>query len=105
LLQHPALMSFIFGIILTFLVSFLLNFFIKLSLHAAAIFGICGMVLAYFQSQMTSNLPLVIYLFIVAGLVASSRIYLKAHTLNETLTGMAVGFGVLYTVVHFQIYI
>lgn len=103
-LQHPALMSFIFGIILTFVVSFILNFFVKLSLHAAAIFGVCGMLLAYNQTQIESNLAFLLYLMFVAGLVASSRVYLQAHTLRETILGMVVGFGVLFISVKYQIY-
>ena len=104
-LQHPALMSFIFGIILTFFVSFLINFYIKLSLHAAAVFGICGTVLAYNQTQIESNLQFLLYLFCIAGLVAASRIYLKAHTLTETVLGIIVGFGVLFVSVKFGLYI
>lgn len=104
-LQHPALMGFIFGIILTFLVSFLINFYIKLSLHAAAIFGVCGMLLAYNQTQIESNLQFLLYLFCLGGLVAASRIYLKAHTLTETILGMVVGFGVLFVSVKFALYI
>ncbi|MCB9224602.1 MAG: phosphatase PAP2 family protein [Crocinitomicaceae bacterium] len=103
-LQHPALMSFIFGIILVFVVSFIINLYIKLSLHAAAIFGVCGMLLAYNQTQIESNLAFLLYLLFVGGLVASSRIYLQAHTLKETLIGMVVGFGVLFISVKFHIY-
>jgi membrane-associated phospholipid phosphatase len=104
-LQHPALMGFIFGIILTFIVSFIINLYLKLSLHAAAAFGVCGMLLAYDQSQIESNLPFLLYFFCVAGLVAGSRIYLGAHSLKETLVGMLVGFTVLYVSVKFGIYI
>ena len=104
-LQHPALMSFIFGIILTFIVSFIINFYLKISLHAAAIFGVCGMLLAYNQSMLESNLSFMLYLFFIAGLVAASRVYLEAHTLKETVVGMAVGFGVLFVSVKYGIYI
>lgn len=104
-LQHPALMSFIFGIILTFIISFAINFFLKLSLHAAAIFGVCGMLLAYNQTQIESNMAFLLYLICLGGLVAGSRVYLEAHTLRETLVGMLVGFGVLFVTVKFGIYI
>lgn len=95
-LQHPAMMSFLFGIILTFIVSFILNFFIKLSLHAAAIFGIAGLVLAYNQSQIESNLYIVLLLILVGGFVGASRMFLGAHNLKETVLGMTVGFTVVY---------
>ncbi|MEX1001149.1 MAG: phosphatase PAP2 family protein [Crocinitomicaceae bacterium] len=104
-LQHPALMSFVFGIILTFVISFIINLFTKLSMHAAGIFGVCGTILAYHQTQIESNLMLLLYLFCIAGLVAASRVYLKAHTLKEAIIGMAVGFGVLFVSVKFEIFI
>ncbi|UKN00840.1 phosphatase PAP2 family protein [Paracrocinitomix mangrovi] len=103
--QHPALMSYFFGIILTFAVSFVINFYVKLSLHAAAAFGVCGMLLAYYQTQLDSNLNVILIAIPLAGLVAGSRVYLKAHTFAETVLGMIVGFGVLYSVVKLQLYI
>jgi membrane-associated phospholipid phosphatase len=104
-LQHPALMAYIFGVILTLIISFILNFYIKISLHALGIFGVCGMLLAYNQSQIDSNSAFLFYLLCVGGLVAGARIYLKAHTLKETLLGMAIGFFVLFITVKYQIYI
>ena len=98
-LQHVALMSFLFGIILTFIVSFIINFYLKLSLHAAAIFGVAAMVLAYDQSQIYSQLWIVMVLILAGGLISASRIYLKAHDLKETVVGMFVGFFVMYLTV------
>ena len=95
-LQHPAMMSFLFGIIVTFIVSFMVNLYIKLSLHTAAIFGVAGMVLAYDQSQIESNIFIVLLLLLAGGFVGASRMYLGAHTLKETVIGMVVGFGVVY---------
>lgn len=95
-LQHPAMMSFLFGIISTFVVSFIINFYLKLSLHTTAIFGVAGMLLAYNQSQIESNIFLVLILLILGGLVGASRMYLGAHSLKETVLGMVVGFGVVY---------
>ena len=104
-LQHEALMAFLFGIILTFLISFVLNFYIKISLHAVAIFGVAATILAYNQSQIESTMWPVFVLIIAGGLVAASRIYLKAHTLKETILGMIVGFGVLYVAVANGVYL
>lgn len=98
-LQHVALMSFLFGIILTFIVSFIINFYLKISLHAAAIFGVAGMVLAYNQSQIYSKIWIVFALILAGGLISSSRIYLKAHNLVESVVGMFVGFFVMYLTV------
>ena len=103
--QHPAMMAYVFGIIMVFVVAFFLNFYTKISMHAAGIFGVCGALLAYNQSQAESNMAFLIYLICLGGLVGSSRVYLKAHTLQETLGGMAVGFFVMFLAVKFHIYI
>ena len=103
--QHPAMMSFIFGIILVFAVSFLLNFYVKLSMHAAGIFGVAGAVTAYFQTQAAFEIECLIYLLICGGLVGTSRMFLKAHSLKETMFGIAVGFFVMFLSVKYSIYI
>jgi membrane-associated phospholipid phosphatase len=104
-LQHEALMAFLFGIILTFIICFILNFYIKVSLHSVAIFGVAATILAYNQSQIQSEMWPVYTLIIAGGFVAASRLYLKAHTLKETVLGMVVGFGVLYVTVANGVYI
>ena len=103
--QHPAMMGFVFGIILVFVVSFFLNFFIKASMHTAGIFGVCGAVLAYYSTQTEYSIDFLLYLICVGGLVGASRVYLKAHTLSETLAGMAIGFFTLFLSVKFGLYI
>lgn len=104
-LQHEALMSYIFGIILVFVVSFFINFKVKMSMHAAGIFGVCGAILAYNQTQIESNLAFLFYLLCLGGLVGSARVYLQKHTLKEVLVGMSVGFSVLYICVRFSIFL
>ncbi|MEO9532450.1 MAG: phosphatase PAP2 family protein [Crocinitomicaceae bacterium] len=104
-LQHEALMGFLFGIILTFIISFMLNFYVKVSLHAAGTFGVAATILAYNQSQIESSMWPVYALIIAGGFVAASRLYLKAHNLQETVLGMLVGFGVLYVCVANGVYI
>jgi hypothetical protein len=111
-LMHPALGGFLFGLLVVFFLILILNTYLKVSMHAAAIFGLCGMLLGYSQTQLApvagigvTNLNIILYLFCVAGLVAGGRLYLKAHTLKEVIIGMAVGFTVMYTTVKFGIYI
>jgi hypothetical protein len=110
--MHPALIGFLFGTVLVFVVSLVVNFFVKISLHAVAIFGLCGAVIAYSQTQLPgqlgttpTNLYLIMYLLILAGIIAAGRLYLKAHTLNEILLGSFVGFLVLYVSVKFGVFI
>ena len=111
-LQHPALVGFLFGILLIFVISFFVNFYVKISLHAAAIFGVAGMLLGYSQTQLSgfeaggpTNLYIILYLLFVAGLVSGARLFLKAHSLTEILLGSALGFFVMYVVVKFGLYV
>lgn len=112
LLQHPALLGFLFGVVLVFLCCFLLNFKVKISIHAAAVFGVSGMLLGYSQTQLASspemgypNLHVILYLFFVAGLVSGGRIFLKAHSLKEIFLGAVIGFGIMYVTVKYGLYI
>ena len=109
---HPALFGFLFGTVLVFVVILFVNFFVKISVHAAAIFGLCGAIIGYSQTQLPlqlnstpTNLYLIMYLLVLAGLITAGRLYVKAHTLNEILLGSFVGFLVLYVSVKFGVFI
>lgn len=110
--QHDGLVGFLFGILLAVIIAFVFNFFTKISLHALAINGVCGMLLAYSQSQLPikgevwpTNLYLILYLIVIAGIVMSARLYLKAHRLSELLLGAGIGFAATYCCIRFAIYI
>lgn len=110
-LQHPALLSFLFGMIVINVILIILNFRYKVSAHAAAIFGVCGLLIAYNQTQLSRfveielpNLGFILVFVIISGLVVTGRLVLKAHTIGEVLTGMLIGFTVMYSFVKFGIY-
>jgi hypothetical protein len=109
---HPALLGALFGVLLVFIVAFIVNFYMKISLHAIGVFGLCGMLLGYNQTQLSvvgsqnfPNFEIILGLLILAGFVSAGRIYLKAHDLKETLAGMVLGFGVLFIVVRNGLFI
>jgi hypothetical protein len=109
-LKHPAFVGFLFGMLLVFLITFVLNFWIKLSVHAVAIFGVLGLLVAYNQSQLTAfvgeaipNFRFIFIFAILCGLVVTARLYVKAHTLKEALFGMVIGFTGIYVCVKFGI--
>ena len=112
-LQHPALVGFLFGVLLIIVISFVVNFYIKISLHAAAIFGVAGMLLGYSQTQLSdfvevdgpTNLYFIFYFLLIAGLVSGARLFLKVHSLTEILLGSALGFFVMYVFVKFGLYV
>jgi hypothetical protein len=111
-LRHPALIGFLFGMLVLFVLSFIANFYIKISLHSAAIFGLSGMILGYSQTQLppdgvgvATNIFMILYLVIVAGLVSGGRLYLKAHTLSEIILGATLGFVVMFVTVKFGLFL
>lgn len=109
-LRHPALLAFLFGSVIIFLTVFVVNFSVKVSLHTTGIFGLCGGLIGYYQTQqlLENHDRMMIFLMLlifVGGLVGAGRIYLKAHTLGETILGMFIGFVVMYVTVRFQIFI
>lgn len=111
-LRHPALVSFLFGIVVLSIISVIMTRFIKISAHALSSFGLVGFILAYNQGQIAffenenfPNLIFIIFLIVLSGLIATGRLYLKAHSLKEIILGMILGFGIMYTFVKFEIYI
>lgn len=81
-----------FGYALAFLISYVFLYFKqKISLHTAAIGGLIGF-LIYFSYYYKINLVLIIaFFFILSGLIASSRLRLKAHTSQEVFLGFFTG--------------
>ena len=81
----------------------------KISLHSVAISGLAGGFLALsIVMKPIYNLDFLIQLnailLIIMGLVASSRLILKAHSVQEVLLGMTLGFVIEFIVVINQIY-
>ena len=94
-----------FGIALTVVIAFILNYFTKISLHMLGFFGLVGSIMGYFQNQLDYNLFFLIFLIILGGLVGSARLYLKAHTLKEVVLGIIIGFGIGFGCMKFELYI
>lgn len=96
LLQVSFLMPYMFGMILILIVALILNNYIKISLHTIGFFGIVGAVTAYMQTEIFYNFTFLVGLIILGGIIASARIYLKAHNLFEVIYAMVFGFGIEY---------
>jgi membrane-associated phospholipid phosphatase len=76
-------------------VSTLITFFYKISIHSVAVSGLIGIMLPLNKAIEYNVLlwPTAIVL-VIAGLVMSARLYLNAHTFNEVLTGALTGFSI-----------
>jgi membrane-associated phospholipid phosphatase len=76
-------------------VSTLITFFYKVSVHSIAASGLIGIMLPLNKAIENNVLlwPTAIAL-VIAGLIMSARLYLNAHTFNEVLTGALAGFSI-----------
>lgn len=89
------LMLIVFGLVLA---SFLITFFIKISIHSISMAGAIGIALPLNKAMEEPRLLVPTALLIVlAGLVMSARLVLGAHTLREVLQGALVGFAIGYS--------
>ena len=104
-LFHPYL-SFLFaGLVLIFTLT-AITYFWKISLHSSSISALCGGMMAEtLVAQPVTSQDQVLYinmaLLVLVGMVCFSRLYLKAHTLSQTIAGIALGFSLAFS----QIYI
>jgi membrane-associated phospholipid phosphatase len=76
-------------------VSTLITFFYKVSVHSLAASGMIGILLPLNKAIENNMLlwPTAITL-VIAGLIMSARLYLNTHTFNEVLTGALTGFTI-----------
>jgi hypothetical protein len=74
-------------------ISTIITFFYKVSVHSLAICGMVGMITPLNKAVENEILlvPTMVVIFI-SGIVMSARLYLNAHTLNEVLFGALIGF-------------
>ncbi|MDD3721299.1 MAG: hypothetical protein PHW92_02260 [Lutibacter sp.] len=71
---------------------------LKISLHTMAISGLIGFLIYYSYYYKINLTPILALLFVIAGLVASARLRLRAHKLNEVMLGGVVGFTAQFIV-------
>ncbi len=78
--------------IVAIILAFIINLKWKISMHLVGLGGLSGVFYALaFLFQLNLNATL-IALFLAAGITASARMYLKQHSLAQTLVGYALGF-------------
>lgn len=72
---------------------FLFIFKLKSSLHLVSMGNALCFFLIISNSYSLSLLPIIMVLILLSGLLASSRLYLKAHTPKELVLGFFIGMG------------
>lgn len=93
--QGNALNLFILGTTLLVLLSLLINYISKISLHMVAQGGLFGAVTAYAIRFSVHGEWIIILVILIAGITAYSRLKLKAHTPLEVYSGFIIGAGVM----------
>lgn len=78
--------------------SIFLYFKLKISLHTLAISGLIGFLIYFSYFYKINLIPIMALLFVLGGLVASARLRLEAHQLNEVVLGCVVGFAAQFIV-------
>jgi len=81
-----------FGYGLSLIVSYILLFLkIKISLHSSAIAGLIGFLICFSYHYKLNLLIIISIFFILAGLISTARLRLKAHKFSEVFWGFTLG--------------
>lgn len=73
-------------------VAYVLNRSFKVSLHGVGMGALAGFVLMYFTGMELYSLPILLSVFILGGVVLSTRMFLNSHNLKEVAIGYGLGF-------------
>jgi len=92
-----ALRSTVLGVMFTLIGLALINKFYKISAHMAGAGGLIGMIIHYLLDGQTGLLFLLIVI-VLAGIIASSRLYLNAHNNGQLVSGLLLGIGVVFII-------
>jgi len=100
----------VLGCVVGLFTGFFINLFSKISLHAIGMGGLIGAVLVTIElfaydrfsvllpwgkELQVSLITVLAIMLLVAGIVGTSRLYLKAHVLEDVAGGYLVGFGAM----------
>ncbi|OQA98988.1 MAG: hypothetical protein BWY22_00647 [Bacteroidetes bacterium ADurb.Bin217] len=72
-------------------ISLIITYFWKISLHMIGIGGFTGVILILSYSQHTLPQTILPYCFLIAGMVGTSRLFLKAHNTLQIYVGFVTG--------------
>ena len=90
--RFPELYFFFLGGIISTIIALIFVFAnIKASIHMIALSALTFFVIALSIHHQENCIAIVAILFLISGLVATSRLYMKAHTLTELILGYTFG--------------
>ena len=81
--------------------TFVINKYLKISLHAAGTGILTGFIFAFCVLQLVFQFWIIFAVIIVSALVISSRLYLKKHTPFELFLGYVISLIITFSVTYF----
>ncbi len=94
--SEPLLANMILGCVLGVFMAFFFNSFYKISFHAIAAGGFVAMVMNIMPYSTFNLTPFLILSILLAGLIATARLYLKEHTSKEVYMGLLAGYFAMF---------
>ena len=87
--------SFMLGATIAVALCLIISYWWKISIHLVGIGGIIGFLISFSIRLYTNILPLLIICIVAAGLLASARLFLKAHKPSQVFLGFLLGFFIM----------
>jgi len=87
--------SFMLGASIAVALCLIISYWWKISIHLVGIGGMIGFLISFSIRLYTNVLPLLIIFVVAAGLLASARLFLKAHKPSQVFLGFLLGFFIM----------
>ena len=87
----PIIFNFVIGATLSVIIAFVVNIKWKISAHMIGVGGLLGALICISILLEIYITPYILFVILIAGLVGTSRLILKAHTQLQIFVGLAVG--------------
>ena len=97
----PIYKVFLISTILVIVLMMIISLRWKISNHMAAIGGLTGTLIALSLRLQINTSQILIFVFLIAGLVGTSRLILEKHNPSQIYAGYALGFMVLFLILMF----
>lgn len=99
----PAVVGIALGAAIGIALTGLLNNYFKISLHMIGMGMLSGAIYSYYLFQVVFPTWILPLIFMISGIVAMSRLTLKAHTYSELISGFLLGFATQAISVYFYL--
>jgi len=90
---EPIIMFFYVGCLLSIILALAITFTWKISIHMIGIGGFTGAVFLLNYLSKSNNITMLVSVILISGVVAYSRLTLKAHTIKQVVAGYVLGFA------------